>query len=111
MNETLINQANSRIIHKRRGKFISFLRFFFKSRPSKDELLQHGILRERVFGCDLGELLAITGHDVPLVVSMCAEVIEEHGIVDGLYRLSGITSNLQKLRYLTYIKYFLVLTH
>ena len=37
---------------------------------------------------------------VPLVLEMCTTVIEEHGIVDGIYRLSGITSNMQKLRYL-----------
>ncbi len=35
---------------------------------------------------------------VPLVLEMCSSVIEEHGIVDGIYRLSGITSNMQKLR-------------
>lgn len=35
---------------------------------------------------------------VPLVLKMCAEVIESHGIVDGIYRLSGMTSNIQKLR-------------
>lgn len=98
INDQILHHLQSRPVSKRRGKFISFLRFFFKSRPSKDELMQHGILRERVFGCDLGERLALTGRDTPLVLDMCAEVIEEHGIVDGIYRLSGIVSNLQKLR-------------
>ena len=28
----------------------------------------------------------------------CSEVIESHGIVDGVYRLSGMSSNIQKLR-------------
>ena len=36
---------------------------------------------------------------MPLVLKSCSEVIEQHGIVDGIYRLSGITSNIQKLRY------------
>lgn len=99
INEQIMHHLQSRPVSKRRGKFISFLRFFFKSRPSKDELLQNGILRERVFGCDLGERLALTGQDTPLVLDMCATVIEEHGIVDGIYRLSGIVSNLQKLRF------------
>eukprot|EP00111_Clytia_hemisphaerica_P001943 TCONS_00005478-protein len=98
INDQILHHLQSRPVSKRRGKFISFLRFFFKSRPSKDELMQHGILRERVFGCDLGERLALTGRDTPLVLDLCAEVIEEHGIVDGIYRLSGIVSNLQKLR-------------
>ncbi|XP_065055812.1 GTPase-activating protein CdGAPr-like isoform X2 [Rhopilema esculentum] len=87
-----------RPISKRRGKFISFLRYFFRSRPSKDELMQTGILRERTFGCDLGEHLASTGREIPLVLEMCCAVIEESGIVDGIYRLSGITSNMQRLR-------------
>lgn len=96
--DKVIGDLASRPVAKRRGKFISFLRFFFKSRPSKDELMQNGILRERVFGCDLGERLALVGREVPLVLEMCSEVIEEYGVVDGIYRLSGILSNLQRLR-------------
>ena len=37
---------------------------------------------------------------VPMVLKCCAEFIEEYGIVDGIYRLSGITSNIQKLRWI-----------
>ncbi|KAA0716261.1 Rho GTPase-activating protein 31 [Triplophysa tibetana] len=53
---------------------------------------------ENVFGCDLTEHLQNSGHDVPQVLKTCAEFIEKHGIVDGIYRLSGITSNIQRLR-------------
>lgn len=35
---------------------------------------------------------------VPQVVKSCADFIEKHGVVDGIYRLSGISSNIQKLR-------------
>uniref|UniRef100_A0A8C7Y0A5 Rho GTPase activating protein 31 n=1 Tax=Oryzias sinensis TaxID=183150 RepID=A0A8C7Y0A5_9TELE len=35
---------------------------------------------------------------IPQVLTKCAEFIEKHGIVDGIYRLSGITSNIQRLR-------------
>lgn len=77
---------------------MSFLRTFFSTRPARNQLKQSGIVKERVFGCDLGEHLLNSGHDVPLVLKSCAEVIERHGIVDGIYRLSGITSNIQKLR-------------
>ena len=63
--------------------------------------MANGILRERVFGCDLGERLALVGREVPLVLEMCSAVIEEYGIVDGIYRLSGILSNLQRLRYVS----------
>ncbi|XP_067293791.1 rho GTPase-activating protein 31 [Pseudorasbora parva] len=53
---------------------------------------------ENAFGCDLTEHLQNSGQDVPHVLKTCAEFIEEHGIVDGIYRLSGITSNIQRLR-------------
>lgn len=33
-----------------------------------------------------------------MVLKCCAEFIEKYGLVDGVYRLSGITSNIQKLR-------------
>lgn len=33
-----------------------------------------------------------------MVLKCCAEFIESRGIVDGIYRLSGVTSNIQKLR-------------
>ena len=35
---------------------------------------------------------------VPVVLRSCAEFIEAHGIVDGIYRLSGVNSNIQRLR-------------
>lgn len=53
---------------------------------------------DNAFGCDLIEHLQSTGQDVPQVLRKCAEFIEKHGIVDGIYRLSGVTSNIQRLR-------------
>uniref|UniRef100_UPI0037E8D91F rho GTPase-activating protein 31 n=1 Tax=Semicossyphus pulcher TaxID=241346 RepID=UPI0037E8D91F len=53
---------------------------------------------ENAFGCDLTEHLQNSGQDVPQVLIKCAEFIEEHGVVDGIYRLSGVTSNIQRLR-------------
>ncbi|KAM7412926.1 hypothetical protein PAMA_020354 [Pampus argenteus] len=84
---------------KKHGKLVTFLRTFMKSRPPPQKLRQRGILRERVFGCDLGEHLHNSGHEVPQVIKSCAEFIEKHGVVDGIYRLSGISSNIQKLRH------------
>ncbi|XP_071883825.1 rho GTPase-activating protein 32 isoform X1 [Anas platyrhynchos] len=86
-------------LSKKHGKLITFLRTFMKSRPTKQKLKQRGILKERVFGCDLGEHLLNSGHDVPQVLKSCTEFIEKHGIVDGIYRLSGVASNIQKLRH------------
>ncbi|XP_016159329.1 PREDICTED: rho GTPase-activating protein 32 [Ficedula albicollis] len=94
-----LNQSLLSSVSKKHGKLITFLRTFMKSRPTKQKLKQRGILKERVFGCDLGEHLLNSGHDVPQVLKSCTEFIEKHGIVDGIYRLSGIASNIQKLRH------------
>lgn len=48
---------------RKHGKLISLFRSFILSRPSRRSLKQQGILRERVFGCDLGEHLLNAGHD------------------------------------------------
>lgn len=83
---------------RKHGKLIAFFRSFILSRPSRRRLKQSGIYKERVFSCDLGEHLLNSGQEIPMVLKCCAEFIEEFGIVDGIYRLSGITSNIQKLR-------------
>ncbi|KAM3601921.1 uncharacterized protein V6R79_021300 [Siganus canaliculatus] len=67
-----------------------------KNKGTKQKSKKKG--SENVFGCDLIEHLQNSGHDVPEVLKKCAEFIEEHGIVDGIYRLSGVTSNIQRLR-------------
>jgi len=36
---------------------------------------------------------------VPIVLKFCSELIETFGVVDGIYRLSGISSNIQRLRF------------
>ena len=36
---------------------------------------------------------------VPQVLRSCAEFVEEYGVVDGIDRLSGVSSNIQKLRW------------
>lgn len=56
------------------------------------------IVKDKVFGCDLVEHLQLSGQEVPQVLKSCTEFVEEHGIVDGIYRLCGISSNVQKLR-------------
>ena len=87
---------------RKHGKLISFFRSFILSRPARGKLKKSGILKERVFGCDLSEHLLNTGSDVPKVLTHCAEFIEARGIIDGIYRLSGIASNIQKLRYVAH---------
>ena len=48
---------------RKHGKLIAFFRSFILNRPSRRRLKQSGILKERVFGCDLGEHLLNSGHD------------------------------------------------
>ncbi|KAF7670378.1 hypothetical protein LDENG_00299620 [Lucifuga dentata] len=67
-----------------------------KNKGTKQKSKKKG--NENAFGCDLIEHLQTSGHDVPQVLKKCAEFIEKHGIVDGIYRLSGVTSNIQRLR-------------
>ncbi|XP_040183030.1 rho GTPase-activating protein 33 isoform X2 [Rana temporaria] len=88
-----------RPVCRRHGKLAGLLRSFMASRPSKQRLRQRGILRERVFGTDLGEHLLDSGEEVPKVLVSCTTFIEKFGIVDGIYRLSGVSSNIQKLRH------------
>ncbi|XP_031726623.1 rho GTPase-activating protein 30 [Anarrhichthys ocellatus] len=54
--------------------------------------------KEKVFGCDLLEHLTASSQEIPQVLQCCSEYVEKHGVVDGIYRLSGVSSNIQKLR-------------
>lgn len=65
---------------------------------SRQKVKKKGCSKERVFGCDLQEHLQHSGQDVPQVLRSCAEFVQEYGVVDGIYRLSGVSSNIQKLR-------------
>lgn len=83
---------------RKHGKLIAFFRSFILARPSRRRLKQSGIYKERVFSCDLSEHLLNSRQDIPMVLRCCAEFLEQFGVVDGIYRLSGITSNIQRLR-------------
>lgn len=85
-----------------RNKISAFLHNFLANRPPRRYLRETGILKQRVFGCDLGEHLEgeTSPHRiVPLIVESCCQFVEEHCVESlGVYRLSGIQSNIQKLR-------------
>jgi len=53
----------SKPVLRKHGKLIAFFRSFILNRPSRRRLKQSGILKERVFGCDLGEHLQNSGHE------------------------------------------------
>ncbi|XP_013920034.1 PREDICTED: rho GTPase-activating protein 30, partial [Thamnophis sirtalis] len=65
---------------------------------ARQKVKRKGPAKDRVFGCDLVEHLQSSGRDIPHVLKSCTEFVEQHGIIDGIYRLSGGSSNTQKLR-------------
>ena len=77
---------------------MTILRSFFNTRPARNQLQSKGILKQRVFACDLGEHLSNSQQQVPKILRICTEFIEKHGIVDGIYRHTGLQSNIQRLR-------------
>jgi hypothetical protein len=56
----------SKPVLRKHGKLIAFFRSFILNRPSRRRLKQTGILKERVFGCDLGEHLQNSGNESEL---------------------------------------------
>jgi hypothetical protein len=52
-----------------------------------------------VFGLSLEELLKRDGSAIPLVVYQCIQAVELYGMeVEGIYRLSGSTTHVSKLK-------------
>ncbi|RWS25496.1 uncharacterized protein B4U80_07178 [Leptotrombidium deliense] len=88
------SQSTKPVLRKQ-GKFLAFCRSYLLLR-SHQASKNH--CRQNIFGCDLSEHLLNVDNDIPFILKCCAEIIEERGIVDGIYRLSGVTSNIQKLR-------------
>ena len=50
------------------------------------------------FGLNFSILVPASALGVPVVLVECTNFIERHGITDGIYRVSGISSNIKKLR-------------
>jgi len=53
---------------------------------------------QKVFGVDLTEHLEQTSMVVPQILEFCCEVIEQNGVTDGVYRLSGQSSHIVTLK-------------
>lgn len=53
----------------------------------------------KVFGVSLEELVVNTPDMVPTILKQCASVVEEYGLSSvGIYRLSGTSSKIQKMK-------------
>uniref|UniRef100_A0A8C4PZG2 Rho GTPase activating protein 9 n=1 Tax=Eptatretus burgeri TaxID=7764 RepID=A0A8C4PZG2_EPTBU len=82
----------TRVIHK--------LRRFMTRRPTLQSLKDKGYIREQVFGCPLGTLCEREASTVPAFVQQCISAVETRGLdIDGIYRVSGNLSLIQKLRF------------
>lgn len=66
----------------------------------QQQLLQQQRQTSNVFGCDLTEHTHSfsDGDAIPHIVKSCTRFIEKHGIIFGIYRLSGMRINIHKLR-------------
>uniref|UniRef100_UPI00358F1886 rho GTPase-activating protein 12-like n=1 Tax=Myxine glutinosa TaxID=7769 RepID=UPI00358F1886 len=82
----------TRVIHK--------LRRFMTRRPTLQSLKDKGYIREQVFGCPLDTLCEREASTVPAFVQQCISAVEKRGLdIDGIYRVSGNLSVIQKLRF------------
>lgn len=110
-----INSSNGMMGNKR-NKLSNFLRSiinrnnsnqsesqFDKRSPLKRNDKSNGVLtnlrknKKTVFGAELNDYINRTGRRTPLVLESCCDFLEKNGVVHGVYRLSGVNSNIQKL--------------
>ena len=110
-----LNEDHLRPPSNHQGNIVRFLRSLV---VSKSKIHNH---KSRVFGKDLKQHLAETRNEskiffwvlfrkylkmysrnltitVPPILRVCSKCIEHRGIVDGIYRLSGISSNIRALK-------------
>ncbi|RNA32077.1 rho GTPase-activating 32 [Brachionus plicatilis] len=82
-------------VRVKHGKLVTLLRSFFNTRPARNQLQQKGILKQRVFACDLGEHLSNSGQEVPAILRICTEFIERNGtsIAESLMVFFGYILN------------------
>ncbi|KAI8920163.1 Rho GTPase activation protein, partial [Powellomyces hirtus] len=74
--------------------------FLFK-RPSVDKLKEQGIIKDEdvIFGGSLAHQVEHSAQPIPPVVRKCVEEVDKRGLTSqGIYRLSGNASTVQKLR-------------
>lgn len=98
----LIRTRSKRAVSERdenKTKIRDKLRKLISKRPPIEELEKKGIIKESVFGCHIGHLCERQKTSVPVFVSSCIGAIEKRGLsYDGLYRVCGNVSTVQKLR-------------
>ncbi|XP_067458863.1 rho GTPase-activating protein 15 isoform X2 [Thunnus thynnus] len=77
------------------------LKKFIIRRPSMKTLQEKGLIKDRVFGCNLLTLCEREGTTVPRFVQICLDAVDKRGLeADGIYRVSGNLATIQKLRFI-----------
>ncbi|XP_077153849.1 rho GTPase-activating protein 9 isoform X5 [Ranitomeya variabilis] len=70
-------------------------------RPSLQTLQEKGLIKDQVFGCRLDALCCRERSTIPKFVRLCIEAVNIKGLdVDGIYRVNGNLSIIQKLRFI-----------
>ncbi|KAJ3179713.1 Rho GTPase-activating protein 9 [Gaertneriomyces sp. JEL0708] len=86
----------------RKSTIKSKLGAFFNKRPTMEKLKEQGIIRDedQVFGGHLPDLISPMSHKhIPRIVEACVTEVDKRGLQSqGIYRLSGNASNVQKIR-------------
>ncbi|CAJ0962844.1 unnamed protein product, partial [Ranitomeya imitator] len=70
-------------------------------RPPLQTLQEKGLIKDQVFGCRLDALCYRERSTIPKFVRLCIEAVNIKGlVVDGIYRVNGNLSIIQKLRFI-----------
>ncbi|CAI5444864.1 unnamed protein product [Caenorhabditis angaria] len=97
------NSASGTVVEESRPSketILEKLRRFFRTRPTVETLKEKGIYKpEPVFGSTLAIICQHESSFVPKFIRVITEVIESKGLeTDGIYRVSGNLSAVQKIR-------------
>eukprot|EP00090_Calanus_glacialis_P022260 TRINITY_DN34363_c0_g1_i1.p1 TRINITY_DN34363_c0_g1~~TRINITY_DN34363_c0_g1_i1.p1 ORF type:complete len:771 (-),score=201.78 TRINITY_DN34363_c0_g1_i1:18-2267(-) len=87
-----LNPSKQSVSVKKLGKILK------RSITAKESLIISPIESRKVFGIDLIEHLEQTSAVVPNILKFCSANIEENGVIDGVYRLSGHSGHIASLR-------------
>ncbi|XP_065666554.1 rho GTPase-activating protein 15 isoform X2 [Hydra vulgaris] len=84
---------------KEKTKIKKKLRKYITARPTFDDLETQGIIKDYYFGCPIAKICEREDTLVPKLVVQLINEVEKRGLdVDGIYRVSGNLSMIQKLR-------------
>ncbi|KAM4701678.1 rho GTPase-activating protein 9 isoform 2-T2 [Discoglossus pictus] len=94
-----VNSSRGGVVDK--TKVSSRLKKLLVRRPPLQTLQEKGLIKDQVFGCRLDALCHREDSKVPKFVRLCIDAVNERGlVVDGIYRVNGNLSIIQKLRFI-----------